>query len=71
MGIRGQDVFHGGCNGRAVRIFLDIQVLDAFAVSDAAVARRRGVLGNSIDDCCGARRVCAVGSSRHFQGRAP
>src|SRR5206468_6209007 len=33
-----QDVFHGGCNGRAVRIFLDIQMLDAFAVSDAAVA---------------------------------
>ena len=53
--LRGQDVFHGGCNGRAVRIFLDIQVLDAFAVSDAAVADAAGVLGNSIDDCCGAR----------------
>src|SRR2546422_2324051 len=44
--LRGQDVFHGGCNGRAVRIFLDIQVLDAFAVSDAAVADAAGVLGD-------------------------
>jgi len=56
---------------RAVRIFLDIQVLDAFAVSDAAVAERRGVLATALMTAAVPGRVCAVGSSRHFQGRAP
>src|SRR5882672_9355735 len=52
----GQHVLHRGCNSRAVRIFLDIQMLDALPVSDAAVADAARVLRDSIDDCRGTRK---------------
>src|SRR5258707_1472297 len=35
----GQHVLHRGCNSRAVRIFLDIQMLDALAVRDRKSTR--------------------------------
>src|SRR6267142_479038 len=54
--LRGQDVLHGGCNGRAVRILLYIQVLDAFAVSDSAIADAAWILGNGIDNGRSARK---------------
>src|SRR6267143_3384074 len=54
--LRGQDVLHGGCNGWAAGILLYIEVLDAFAVSDSAVADAAGILSNGIDDCRSARK---------------